>query len=126
MNAIVTKKCQLKRTSHVYIIHAKQVYPIGDVNGLLTSGEIKVGLSGPSSGTVYTYGGLIGPLIDNPVKALNDVTKNKSACVTVRTLGHDTGEIQGQIVPSSSPVSCLTHARFGLPTTTPNVNNSVY
>ena len=108
------------------VMNTQQVYPTGPVNGLLTSGEIKVGLSGPSSGTVYTYGGLIGPLIDKPVTALNDVIKNKSAYVTVRTLGHETGEIQGQIVPSSSPVSCLTHARFGLPTTTPNVNNSVY
>jgi hypothetical protein len=52
--------------------------------------------------------------------------KNKSAYVTVRTLDHQTGEIQGQIVPTSTTVSCLTHARFGVPTTTPNVNNSLF
>jgi CHRD domain len=106
------------------VANTQQLYPTGPVNGILTSGEIKVGLRGPA--TVYTYGGLLGPLIDKPVTALNDVTKNNSAYVTVRTLDHQTGEIQGQIVPTSSTVSCLTHARFGVPTTTPNVNNSLY
>jgi hypothetical protein len=72
----------------------------------LTSGEIKVGLRGPSSATVFTFGGLLGPLVDKPVTALNDVVKNNSAYVTVRTLDHQTGEIQGQIVPTSSTVSC--------------------
>jgi hypothetical protein len=92
----------------------------------LTRGEMKVGIHGPSSATVFTYGGLLGPLIDKSVTALNDVIKNNSAYVTVRTLDHQTGEIQGQIVPTSSTASCLTHARFGVPTTTPNVNNSMY
>ena len=69
----------------------------------MTSGEIKVGLRGPSSATVFTFGGL---LVDKPVTALNDVVKNNSAYVTVRTLDHQTGEIQGQIVPTSSTVSC--------------------
>jgi CHRD domain len=106
-------------------VNTQQVYPTGPVNGLLTSGEIKVGLSGPFSATVFTYGGLLGSLIDKPVTALNDVIKNQTAYVTVRTLNHQIGEIQGHIVPTSSPVSCLTHARFGIPTTTPNVNNSL-
>ena len=57
--------------------------------------------------------------------ALDDVIKSKNAYVTVRTLDHQTGEIQGQIVPTSSSVSCLTSARFGVPTT-PNANNSLY
>jgi len=108
------------------VVNTQQVYPTGPVNGLLTSGEIKVGIRGPSSDVVFTYGGLLGPLIDKPVTALNDVIKNNSAYVTIRTLDHQTGEIQGQIQPTSSPVSCLTHARFGVPTTTPNVNNSLY
>ena len=108
------------------VVNTQQVYPTGPVNGPLTSGEIKVGLRGPGSATVFTYGGLLGPLIDKPVTALNDVIKNNSAYVTVRTLDHQTGEIQGQIQPTSSTVSCLTHARFGVPTTIPNVNNSMY
>ena len=108
------------------VVNTQQVYPTGPVNGLLTSGEIKVGISGPGSATVFTYGGLLGPLIDKPVTELNNVIKNNSAYVTVRTTDHEAGEIQGQIQPTSSPVSCLTHARFGAPTTTPNVNNSLY
>ena len=108
------------------VVNTQQVYPTGPVNGLLTSGEIRYGIRGPSSDVVFTYGGLLGPLIDKPVTALNDIIKNNSAYVTVRTLDHQTGEIQGQIVPTSSTVSCLTHARFGVPTTTPNVNNSLY
>ena len=106
------------------VVNTQQVYPTGPVNGLLTSGDIKVGLRGPAA--VVTYSSLLGSLIDKPVTALNDVIKNKSAYVTVRTLDHQTGEIQGQIVPTSSTVSCLTQARFGVPTTTPNVNNSLY
>lgn len=110
---------------HPYaVVNTQQVYPTGPVNGLLTSGDIKVGIRGPA--VVFTYGGLLGPLIDKPVTALNDVIKNNSAYVTVRTLDHQKGEIQGQIVPISSSVSCLTTARFGAPTTTPNVNNSLY
>ena len=108
------------------VVNTQQVYPTGPVSGPLTSGEIKVGLRGPGSATVFTFGGLLGPLIDKPVTALNDVIKNNSASVTVRTLDHQMGEIQGQIQPTSSTVSCLTHARFGVPTTTPNVNNSLY
>lgn len=106
------------------VVATQQVYPTGPVNGLLTSGDIKVGTRGPA--TVYTYGGLLGPLVDKPVTALDDVIKSKNAYITVRTLDHQTGEIQGQILPTSSSVSCLTTARFGLPTTTPNVNNSLY
>jgi hypothetical protein len=106
------------------VVATQQVYPTGPVNGLLTSGDIKVGTRGPA--TAYTYGGLLGPLVDKPVTALDDVIKSKNAYIAVRTLDHQTGEIQGQILPTSSSVSCLTTARFGLPTTTPNVNNSLY
>ena len=106
------------------VVATQQVYPTGAVNGLLTSGDIKVGIRGPA--TVYTYGGLLGPLVDKPVTALDGVIKSKNAYVTVRTLNHQAGEIQGQILPTSSNVSCLTTARFGLPMTTPNVNNSLY
>jgi hypothetical protein len=55
------------------VVNTQQVYPTGPVNGLLTSGEIKVGLRGPGTGTVFTFGGLLGPLIDQPVTALNGV-----------------------------------------------------
>ena len=88
------------------VVNTRQVYPTGPVNGFLTSGEIKVGLRGPNSATIFTYGGLLGPLIDKPVTELNNVIKNNSAYVTVRTLDHETGEIQGQIQPTSSTVSC--------------------
>jgi hypothetical protein len=106
------------------VVATQQVYPTGAVNGPLTTGDIKVGIRGPA--TVYTYGGLLGPLIDKPVTALDNLIKSKNAYVVIRTLGHETGEIQGQILPTSSNVSCLTTARFGLPTTTPNANNSLY
>jgi hypothetical protein len=43
------------------VINTQQVYPIGHVNGLLTSGEIQVGIRAPGSATVFTYGGLLGP-----------------------------------------------------------------
>jgi hypothetical protein len=36
------------------VVNTQQVYPTGPVNGLLTSGEIKVGLRGPGSATVFT------------------------------------------------------------------------
>jgi CHRD domain len=106
------------------VVATQQVYPTGSVNGLLTTGDIKVGIREPA--TVYTYGGLLGPLIDKPVTALDNLIKSKNGYVIVRTLGHETGEIQGQILPTSSSVSCLTTARFGLPMTTPNANNSLY
>jgi hypothetical protein len=106
------------------VVNTQQVYPTGAVNGLLTSGDIKVGIRGPA--TVYTYGGLLGPLIDKPVTALDNLIKSKNTYVTIRTLDHQAGEIQGQILPTSSNVSCLTTARFGVPTTTPNANNSMY
>ena len=46
-------------------VNTQQVYPTGPVNGLLTSGEIKVGLSGPFSATVFTYGGYQDHLLTN-------------------------------------------------------------
>ena len=106
------------------VVATQQVYPTGPVNGLLTSGDIKVGIHGPA--TVYTYGGLLGPLIDKPVTTLNDVIKSKNAYVTVRTLDHQTGEIQGQILPTNTPVNCLTTLRFAPPSTEPSANNTRY
>ena len=108
------------------VVSTQQVYPTATVNGLLTSGDIKVGLRSNASLGVYTYGGLNGPLIDKPVTALDNVIKSKNAYVIVRTLGHQKGEIAGQIVPTNQPVSCLTTARFGVPTTTPNSANLLY
>jgi hypothetical protein len=94
-----------------------QAYPTGPVNGLLASGDIKTGLNG-QLGPLPTHG--------LPVADLNNMIKSKSAYVTVRTLSHQTGEIQGQILPTNSDVSCLTTHRFAAPTTTPNPSNSLY
>ncbi|MGC2425948.1 MAG: hypothetical protein WA421_02850 [Nitrososphaeraceae archaeon] len=53
--------------------------------------------SSESADFINGVNGLLGPHIDKPVTALNDVIKNNSVYVTVRTLDHQTGEIQGQI-----------------------------
>jgi hypothetical protein len=98
-------------------------YPTGPVDGILGSGEIKAGISGqiepPLSAT-----GLSGPLLGKNVTDLDNVIKTKDAYVTVRTTGHESGEIQGQILPSNSHVGCLTSMRFAYPPpTTPSPSN---
>lgn len=94
-----------------------QAYPTGPVNGLLASGDIRTGLSG-QSGPIPTHG--------LAVTEINNMIKNKTAYVTIRTLGHQIGEIKGQIVPTNSDVRCLTTHRFAPPTTTPNPTNALY
>jgi hypothetical protein len=105
------------------VIATQQAYPTGPVNGVLTSGDIK---SGVKSAIMAPFGSnaLHGPLIGKPVTALDNIIKNKSAYITVRTLGHESGLIQGQILPTSSNVDCLTLSRFAPPTTTPSPSNT--
>jgi hypothetical protein len=98
-------------------------YPTAGVNGTLTSGDIKSGVSGRA---VLSPIGLIGPLIGKPVTDLDNILKSKSAYATVRTVSHQRGEIQGQVLPTTSTVSCLTTMRSAPPTTMPSPNNTRY
>jgi hypothetical protein len=59
-------------------------------------------------------------LVGKNVTDLDSIIKGKSAYVTVRTVDHQRGVIQGQILPSNSPVSCLTTLRFAPPSTLPS------
>jgi hypothetical protein len=102
-------------------------YPTASVNGTLTSGDIKAGLRGPpGKGGVISPLGLVGPLIGKNVTDLDNVLKTKNGYVTVRTLDHQRGDIQGQILPTSSIVSCLTTMRFAPPMTMPSPNSTRY
>lgn len=98
-------------------------YPTGPVDRILGSGEIKAGISG-SIEPPYSATGLSGPLLGKNVTDLVNVTKGGDAYVTVRTTGHESGEIQGQILPFNSHVGCLTSMRFAYPPpTTPSPSN---
>jgi len=102
-------------------------YPTAAVNGILTSGDIKAGLTGvPGKTGVLSPIGLTGPLVVKNVTDLDNILKSKSAYITVRTIDHQRGEIQGQILPTSSAVSCLTTLRFAPPTTVPSPNSTSY
>jgi hypothetical protein len=98
-------------------------YPTGPVDGILGSGEIKAGIRGPIE-PPFSETGLSGPLLGKNVTNLVNVIKSGDAYVTVRTTGHESGEIQGQILPSNSHVGCLTSMRFAYPPpTTPSPSN---
>ena len=100
-------------------------YSTASVNGTLTSGDIKVGIRGPpGQGGVVSPLGLVGPLVGKNVTDLDN--KSKNAYVTVRTLDHQRGQIQGQIHPTSSTVGCLTTMRFAPPSTVPSPNSTRY
>jgi hypothetical protein len=102
-------------------------YPTASVNGTLTSGDIKAGIRGPpGKGGVVSPLGLVGPLIGKNVTDLDNILKSKNAYVTVRTLDHQRGEIQGQIHPTSSTVGCITTMRFAPPSTVPSPNSTRY
>jgi hypothetical protein len=102
-------------------------YPTASVNGTLTSGDIKAGIRGaPGKGGVISPLGLVGPLIGKNVTDLDNILKGKNGYVTVRTLDHQRGEIQGQIIPTSSTVSCFTTMRFAPPSTMPLPNSTRY
>jgi hypothetical protein len=69
-------------------------YKIGDRKSrslLELAGVINVNPPNNASLGVYTYGGLLGPLVGKPVTALDNVVKSKNAYVTVRTLVHQSG-----------------------------------
>ncbi|MGC2570718.1 MAG: hypothetical protein WA364_04330, partial [Candidatus Nitrosopolaris sp.] len=78
----------------------------------------------PGQGGVVSPLGLVGPLVGKNVTDLDN--KSKNASVTVRTLDHQHGEIQGQIHPTSSTVGCLTTMRFAPPSTVPSPNSTRY
>jgi len=108
-------------------IDTQQAYPTGPVNGTLAVGEIKSGISGsPGAGGVVSPNSLHGPLIGKNVTDLDSIVKSKNAVVTVRTVDHQRGEIQGQILPSKLSISCLSDMRFAPPVTSPSLNNSLY
>ena len=108
-------------------IATQQAYPTASVNGTLTSGDIKAGITGPpGSAGVLSPIGLVGPLIGKNVTDLNNIVKNESAYVTVRTVDHQRGEIQGKILPTNTAVSCHTTLRFAPPSTEPSANNTRY
>jgi hypothetical protein len=52
--------------------------------------------------------------------------KSKEGYVTVRTVDHQRGEIQGQIVPTSIAANCLTTMRFAPPSTMPSHSSTSY
>ena len=104
-----------------------EAYPTASVNGTLTSGDIKAGVRGPPGKVgVVSPLGLVGPLIGKNVTDLDSILKNKNGYVTVRTLDQPRGEIQGQILPTSSIVSCLTTMKFAAPSTVPSTNSTHY
>ena len=70
--------------------------------------------------------GLVGPLVGKNVTDLNNLVKSKNAYVTVRTVDQQRGEIQGKILPTNTPVNCLTTLRFAPPSTEPSANNTRY
>jgi hypothetical protein len=108
-------------------IDTQQAYPTGAVNGTLTVGEIKSGINTrPGAGGVVSPNSLHGPLIGKNVTDLTNIVKSKNAYVTVRTVDHQRGEIQGQILPSKLNISCLSSMRFAPPVTSPSLNNSLY
>lgn len=107
------------------VLDTQQAYPTGPVNGILTDGEIKAGLSGPVGSTgVLSPNSLHGPLIGKNVTDLDNIIKSKDAYATVRTTGHERGEIQGQILRTSTNVDCLSTLRFAPPTTSPSPLNA--
>jgi hypothetical protein len=86
------------------VLYSQQAYPTGPVNGLLTDGEIKAGLRGLANSTgVFSPNSLHGPLIVTDL----DIIMGKNAYATVRTVGHERGEIQGQILPTTANVDCI-------------------
>lgn len=97
-------------------------YPTGPVDGILGSGEIKArGIAEPPFAPT---GSLSGPLLGKNVTDLDKVIASKDTYVTVRTTSHENGEIQGQILPASFHVGCLSTMRFAYPPpTTPAPGN---
>jgi len=87
-------------------------YPTAGVNGTLASGDIEAGIRGFTGKPVISPLGLVGPLIGKNVTDLDNFLKNKN----------QRGEIQGQILPTSSTATM----RFAAPTTMPSPNSTRY
>ena len=114
-------------TTSAYPTGTIGAYPTASVNGTLTSGDIKAGIMGPPGrGGVISPLGLVGPLIGKNVTDLDKIVKSKDGYVIVRTVDHQRGEIQGQILPTTSTVNCLTTMRFAPPSTIPSPNSTRY
>jgi hypothetical protein len=106
---------------------ARPAYPTAGVNGILASGDIKAGIMRThGKGGVLSPMGLVGPLIGKNVTDLDNTIKSKEGYVTVRTVDHQRGEIQGQILPTSSAANCLTTMRFAPPSTMPSHSSTSY
>jgi hypothetical protein len=65
-------------------------------------------------------------MVGKPITDLDNILKSKNAYATIRTVDHQRGEIQGQILSSSSNIPCLIILRFAPPTTLPSPNNTRY
>ena len=89
-------------------------YPTGSVDGILGSGEIKV-RGNAESPFSSAPGALSGPLLGKNVTDLDKMISSKNAYVTVRTTSHESGEIGGQIHPTTINVACLSTMRFVYP-----------
>jgi hypothetical protein len=48
-------------------------------------------------------------MVGKPITDLDNILKSKNAYATIRTVDHQRGEIQGQILSSSSNIPCLTY-----------------
>ncbi len=69
-------------------INGKSGIPTGEVNGQISKG-------------VITANDLSGPLSGKTITDLANLMKNNSLNVVIRTQGHENGEIQGDITPST-------------------------
>ena len=70
-------------------INGKSGIPTGEVNGQISKG-------------VITANDLSGPLSGKTITDLASLMKNNSINVVVRTQGHENGEIQGAVTPSTT------------------------
>lgn len=70
-------------------INGKSGIPTGEVNGQISKG-------------VITANDLSGPLSGKTITDLANLMKNNSINVVIRTQGHENGEIQGAVTPSTT------------------------
>lgn len=70
-------------------INGKSGIPTGEVNGQISKG-------------VITANDLSGPLSGKTITDLASLMKNNSINVVIRTQGHENGEIQGAVTPSTT------------------------
>ncbi|MGB7952976.1 MAG: hypothetical protein WCF23_03270, partial [Candidatus Nitrosopolaris sp.] len=64
-------------------IATQQAYPTESIHGILTSGDIKAGITvPPGSAGVLSPIGLVGPLVGKNVTDLDNILKSKNAYIT--------------------------------------------